>query len=94
MFGINSFEQVEQIAEGWTNYALGRENELSEQRMKVCIECPLYNKSTDRCDAKKCYNPEKNEMGTTPGNGFICGCNCYMKKATRSINKKCVLNKW
>jgi len=27
---------VKEIAEGWANYALGREKELSESRMVIC----------------------------------------------------------
>lgn len=94
MFGINSFEQIGQIAEGWTNDFLGKEQELSDMRMKICRKCPLYNKETDRCDSKKCYNKETGELSTSPGNGFICGCGCYMAKASRVKNKKCVLGRW
>ena len=46
MFG-KLLKQGKQIVEGWTNYALGKEQELSEARMKICRECPLYNKDTD-----------------------------------------------
>lgn len=94
MFGITSTKQLQQIAEGWTNYALGREEELSNERMKICRECPLYNEETDRCDSKRCYNKETGELNDLPQKGFICGCNCLMKKKTRSVSSKCVLGKW
>ena len=94
MFGINDWQQVKDIAEGWTNYALDREKDLSEKRMKICIECPLYNNDNDRCDASKCINIKTGEMAMGPGKDIVCGCNCFMKKASRSINKKCVLGKW
>ena len=94
MFGINSFEQIKEIAEGWTNYALGREKELSESRMKICRECSLYNEKTDRCDSKRCYNKETGELKTYPEKGFICGCGCVLHAKSRLINAKCPMLKW
>ena len=47
MFGI-SLNTIGQITEGWTNDFLGREQELSDMRMKICRECPLYDETADR----------------------------------------------
>lgn len=94
MFGINSFEQLGQIAEGWSNYALGREKELSESRMKICIQCPLYNKEKDTCDSKKCWDKENEKLVDYPGRNIVCGCGCYMQKKTSSPSSHCVLGKW
>lgn len=91
---INSFEQVKQIAEGWTNDLLGREQELSESRMKICRECPLYNEETDRCDSKKCYNKETGEVTSVPGKLTICGCGCYLHKKSRVPLAKCPMSRW
>jgi len=94
MFGINSFEQAEQIVEGYSNYILGKEEELYEKRIKICKKCPLYNSEKDKCDSKKCWDTSKNELVDYPGNNIICGCGCYMSKKGRVPNAKCVLNKW
>lgn len=97
MFGLDnvtSVKQVKQIAEGWANDLLKRENELYESRMKICRKCPLYDEESDRCDAKKCYNPKTGEIASHPFPGAICGCNCYMSKKTRVPESHCVLNKW
>lgn len=94
MFGINSTEQIKQIAEGWTNDLLGREQELSDKRMKICKECPIYDENADRCDSKKCLNKETGEITQYPGKATVCGCGCYMKKKTRVPSSHCVLNKW
>lgn len=94
MFGINDFSQFGQIVEGYTNYAFGKEEELSEKRMEICRKCPLYDEDTDRCSSKKCYNKKTGELSTVPDKGFICGCNCYMTKKSRVKNAKCVLNNW
>lgn len=94
MFGINNWQQIKDIAEGWTNYALDRESELSEIRMKVCRKCPLYNNENDRCDASRCINVKTGKMEMGPGKDIVCGCNCYVSKKSRVLNAKCVLNKW
>lgn len=93
MFG-KLLKQGKQIVEGWTNYALGKEKELSEARMKICRECPLYNEQTDRCDSRRCYNKNTNTVTNIPDKNIVCGCGCVMKAKTRVLGSKCVLNKW
>ena len=94
MFGVNSFKQAGDIAKGWANDLLGREQELHDLRMAVCKECVLYDPNSKRCNSKKCYNPETGEIRQFPGKGFICGCNCFMEKKSRVPSARCVLNKW
>lgn len=94
MFGENVLEQVGQIAEGWTNDFLGKEQELSDMRMKICRKCPLYDEEKDRCSSKRCYNKETGELSTAPEKGFICGCGCFISKKSRVRNAKCVLGYW
>lgn len=96
MFGANitSIEQVGQIVEGWTNDLLGREQELSDKRMAICRECPLYNEKTDRCDGKRGINTKTGELVQYPGPDIIMGCNCYCLRKTKSKRAKCVLGKW
>lgn len=94
MFNINSLHQVKEIAEGFTNYALGREKELADKRYPICLQCPLYNKESGRCDVHKCYNKEKGILRTYPGDGYICGCNCIIKAKVVSKSSTCPLDKW
>ena len=94
MFGVNSIKQVGQIAEGWTNYALGREQELSEQRMKICRECPLYNSKKDTCDSKRCWDTKANKLTDMPGKDVICGCGCRLQAKSRLEKAKCPIKKW
>lgn len=94
MFGINSLEQVKQIAQGYTNWALGREDELSAKRLAICRECPLYDADTDRCSNKRGMNTVTGEIVSLPGENIVMGCGCYMKKKSRVLSAKCVLKKW
>jgi hypothetical protein len=53
MFGVN----VKQIVEGHVNELLGREQELSQSRLKICKKCSLYSDVLGGlCDSKKCWN--------------------------------------
>lgn len=94
MFGINDWQQVGEIATGWTNSFIGKEKELAESRMKICKECPLYNKENDRCDASRCINLKTGEIAMGPGKDIVCGCNCFMSRKTFSPNSHCVMKKW
>ena len=91
MFGV---QQIKDIAEGWTNYALGKEKELSESRMKICRECPLYNNQKDTCDSKKCWDKVNQKLVEYPGKNIICGCGCYLSAKTKLPRATCVLNRW
>lgn len=94
MFGINSIEQVGEIATGYTNYLLGREQELSEKRMAICRECPLYNKDTDRCDSKRGINTKTGELVYLPGKDVVMGCSCKLAAKTKSPSSKCPRGIW
>ena len=95
MFGINDFSQVEDILEGHYNELVGKEQDLSERRMNICTECPLF---TDKfggiCDSKKCFDTNKKELVSTSGKGIICGCGCRLQAKTKLPRAKCVLSKW
>ena len=97
MFGVNSFQQVGQIASGWAKDIVKAEQELHDERMAVCKECPLFTASSligPKCDSKKCWDTENNYYVSGPGKHFICGCGCALDKKTRVKSAKCVLDKW
>jgi hypothetical protein len=60
MFGIN----VGQVIKGHINEITKQEQELSEQRMQICRQCPLYTETMAGpiCDSKKCLNAETNTV--------------------------------
>lgn len=91
MFGA---KKVKEIVEGYTNFFLKREQELGQQRIAYCYECPLYSKQKDLCDATKCINPETGDIKSFKANGYICGCGCFVKKKVLSPSSHCPLNKW
>lgn len=59
-----SLKTLKQIAIGYTNlikekaFLLPEETkELSEKRMAVCKECPLFNPTIETCGVCHCYMP-------------------------------------
>lgn len=97
MFGINSWNQVGQIAEGWAKDIVKAEQDLHDKRMKICKKCPLYTDDPvfhGKCDANKYINPKTGELSDLPAPGFIGGCGCALHKKSRVKDAKCVLNKW
>lgn len=90
------FGQIMDIAQGHYNEFTNKEQELSQKRLKICKECPLYTESIlgPMCDSKKCYDPDSKVISTLPESGFICGCGCRLKAKTTLEHAKCVLNKW
>ena len=97
MFGINSLNQVGQIIDGWAKDIANKEQKLYDIRMPICKKCPLYTDDVvfhGKCDAKKYYNPNTNELSNLPKEGFINGCGCKLSAKTRLKEAKCVLNKW
>ena len=95
MFGINSFEQVSQIAEGHLKELTKQENALYESRMEICKKCPLFSDTLGGiCDSKKCWNTESKQLVKYPGEHVTCGCGCRLSAKTRLKNAHCVLNKW
>lgn len=85
-----------QIYEGHKNEILKRENELYEQRIKICKECALYTESVlgPICDSKKYVNIKTGQPNIFPCADCVNGCGCRLSAAARVIHKKCVLGKW
>jgi hypothetical protein len=76
-----------QIVEGITNSIFKKEDveEIAEQRMAICADCPLYTNEDKGCMVS----------GTTP----CCderqgGCGCSLGFKVRSLSSDCPLGKW
>lgn len=96
MFGINSFHQVKEIAEGHWNEFTGKEQDLSKQRLEICSTCPLISETAlgPICDSSKCWDTINEKVVSYPGENIVCGCGCRLQAKTSLKNAKCVLGKW
>lgn len=88
--------EVKQIATGFINDILKREEDLHIARMSVCKECPILDKTPfgPVCSNKMYYNKETKKVYQYPCDGCINGCGCLLNKKTRVRIAKCPLGKW
>jgi len=70
--------QFKEITEGWANYLLNRQNEISEKRMNICRDCEYISTKhkTNRPDIH-CTN-----------------CGCTLAAKTRSLESECPIGLW
>lgn len=85
------------IIEGHVNEALGRNQELYDERMAICKDCGLY-KDTPMgpiCNPKLYISVEdKNTISEIPRIGFKRGCSCRLSSKCRVKFAKCIVEKW
>lgn len=91
MFNIN------QIVKGTVNNLLNKEDELYNERIKICNTCKLrtINKVFGAiCNPNLYLNPTTNETSFNSKPGFKSGCGCVLNSKTRVKEAKCPLGKW
>lgn len=86
---------VRNMVEGYTNLALGRNEGMSDMRMKVCRRCPLFKDTAGGiCNPRLWLNPETDEVKTVKAPGFYKGCGCVLVSKTRAAAAHCPAKKW
>ncbi len=88
--------QLAQIATGFINDIVKREEDLHRTRIAICKQCPIYEESVygPRCSARKYLNKETNHIQYIPCKDCVNGCGCLLNKKTRVRDAKCPLDKW
>lgn len=89
--------QITDIINGHINEALGKYEELFEQRMKMCKMCPLYKESPigPICNPKLYISTtDKETVSDRPKIGYTRGCGCRLNAKTRLKTARCIVNKW
>lgn len=93
---ICSMSNVSQIAEGFFNNIMGRQDQLYNERIKICRACPLL--KIDSIFGEVCngslYINKDNKTSKIPKDGYVKGCGCVMASKTRVDQAHCVINKW
>ena len=87
---------IKDIIKGHINELFNSQALLSNKRIDVCKECPLYKKTNLGyiCDKTKVVNPETNEFRFEDTPGFYRGCNCRLEAKSRNVDAKCPAGKW
>ena len=68
---------------------------IVDQRMKVCLACPLYSSQYGgMCNDKLWLNPNTGDIRTSEKYGYKRGCGCVLKFKVNNIQNSCPLEKW
>ena len=83
------------IINGHAKNILNLNEDISQNRLKVCRRCPLYSaKFGGMCNNKLWMNPDTLEVSTEKKEGYKKGCGCILSAKTRLVNAKCPIDKW
>lgn len=88
--------EITEIIKGHINEALNANQDLSEERIKICKQCPLYIKKSygEVCNNELFLNKETGDVSVYPKNGYYRGCGCRLKAKTTLITAHCPVGKW
>ena len=85
------------IINGHIKEFTGQNGDLSEWRMDICRECPLFKVlpvAGPICNNNRYLNVNTGDVSDTPKNGYRRGCGCRLQAKTRLETSKCPLGKW
>lgn len=86
------------IIKGHFNELFGREDELSEERLAICRQCPLFNPNHPikgmECNPALWISPETGEHSTSYLPGYVKGCGCRLAAKSRVEDAHCPAQKW
>lgn len=89
--------QIIDIINGHVNEALGKNEDIKDQRMEICKKCPLYKETPmgPVCNPRLYISEtDKTTVTDRPRVGYKRGCGCRITAKTRLPNAKCVIGKW
>lgn len=68
--------------------------EYITERTQICKICPIYETSSNICNASLYLNPETNDVSLIEKEGYIKGCGCHLKWKIANKKSKCPVGKW
>ena len=85
------------IISGHVNVAINKNEDLSEKRLAICKECPLYKETPmgPICNPRLYINENnKTDYSDRPKIGYRKGCGCALNRKTKLPAAKCIVMKW
>lgn len=83
------------IANGHVKEVLNLNQDLSNNRLKICYSCPLYtNNLGGMCNNKLWLNVNTGDVSMENKPGYKRGCGCRLLAKTRLPNAVCPVGKW
>ena len=86
-----------QIAKGFYNNLLNKEEVLYQERYFICKACKLIKVDKifgEICNSTLYLNPKTNEISNVEKEGFKNGCSCVLRSKLRNVESECPLGKW
>ena len=87
---------VNHIVKGTINNVLNKEQDLYNERIRICKSCKLYISDGiigPRCNPYLYLNTKTDEISKTQKIGFKRGCGCLINSKARVKESKCPLGK-
>lgn len=68
---------------------------LSEKRLAICKQCPLYKEGEygPTCN-KNLYINKEQKTSWLPKSGYVKGCGCKLNFKTKNPNAHCIIKLW
>ncbi len=85
------------IVEGHIKEITKQNQNLSDIRMNICRECPLFKVipvAGPICNNRLYLNVQTGDISETPKTGYRKGCGCRLQAKTRLDKAMCPLGKW
>lgn len=91
-----ALNKAKSILEGHKKEFMNEEEELYEERISICEECPLYVMTNvgPKCNSKLFLNPITEITYTVEMPNTTQGCGCRLNAKTRLEKQHCPVNKW
>lgn len=87
--------EIGNIVRGHINEVLNLNSDISQNRLKICYQCPLYStKFGGICNNKLWLNIETGDVSVIEKPNYRRGCGCRINAKTRLPNAACPLGKW
>ena len=65
----------------------------SNERLTICMACPLFIRDTQVCNPYLWLNPETGDTSSRSRKGYIKGCGCLITRKMKQPNSHCHLGK-
>ena len=83
------------IVDGHTKNLFNINEDLRNNRLKICRQCPLFSrKFGGMCNNKLWLNPITKDVSLDKKDGYVKGCGCILSAKTRLPNAVCPADKW
>lgn len=87
--------EIGNIVEGHINELLGLNKNYYDERIKICVHCPLYSLVLGGiCNSKLWLDVKTGDVSPVERPGYIRGCGCRLRAKLTIPSSKCPTGQW